>query len=208
MPDQRIIDYLTQNQGKYPVESLKQALVQNGFPQAEVEEAARMLAGGSPAPGAQPAPVISQDAMSPAGAAAEAGTDLVLAGRMSRLGAALIDGFLFMIPILFNNLMIAMLKKPGLAVVGGVLFIVILIVQLVLLTKRGQTIGKIAAGVKIVKIATGQNGGFVTNVLLRGLVNGLLGMIPFYALVDILFIFRGDRRCIHDFIAGTKVVQA
>ena len=54
---------------------------------------------------------------------------------------------------------------------------------------------------------TGENGGFVPNVLLRFIVNGLLWIIPLYGLVDILFIFRGDRRCIHDMIAGTQVVE-
>jgi len=39
-------------------------------------------------------------------------------------------------------------------------------------------------------------------------VNGLLGLIPLYGLVDILFIFRSDRRCIHDMIAGTQIVEA
>ena len=47
-----------------------------------------------------------------------------------------------------------------------------------------------------------------TNVLLRLIVNGLLGLIPLYGLVDILFIFRSDRRCIHDMLAGAQVVEA
>ena len=53
---------------------------------------------------------------------------------------------------------------------------------------------------------TGENGGFVPKVL-RLIVNGLLGIISLYGLVDILFIFRGDRPCIHDMIAGTQVVE-
>ena len=33
-----------------------------------------------------------------------------------------------------------------------------------------------------------------------------ISLVPFYRLVDILFIFREDRRCLHDLIAGTQVV--
>lgn len=54
---------------------------------------------------------------------------------------------------------------------------------------------------------TGVIDGFVTNVLMRSVLNRILSFIPFYALVDILFIFREDRRCLHDRIAGTQVVQ-
>jgi uncharacterized RDD family membrane protein YckC len=43
--------------------------------------------------------------------------------------------------------------------------------------------------------------------LLRSWLNTLIGIIPFYGLVDVLFIFREDKRCIHDLIAGTHVVQ-
>ena len=92
-------------------------------------------------------------------------------------------------------------------VLGLLAFAVILIFQMVLLTKDGQTLGKKALDIHIVKVDTGQNGGFVPNVLLRVIVNGLLGIIPFYSLVDILFIFRQDRRCIHDLIARTEVVD-
>ena len=87
-------------------------------------------------------------------------------------------------------------------------FLVVFIYQMVLLTKEGQTVGKKPLGIRIVKMDTGQNGGFVPNVLLRLIVNGLTGVIPFYGLVDILVIFRGDCRCIHDLIAGTQVVDA
>lgn len=86
--------------------------------------------------------------------------------------------------------------------------IVFTVIQLTYLTTRGQTLGKMMCKVKIVMLADGMNGGFVPNVLLRTIVNGLIGMVPFYGIVDIFFIFREDRRCIHDLIAGTVVVKA
>ena len=63
-------------------------------------------------------------------------------------------------------------------------------------------------GIMIVKVDTEENGGFVTNCLLRAFVNNLIAqIIPFYGLIDILLIFGSDRRCIHDYLAGTKVVS-
>ncbi|MFA5138427.1 MAG: Yip1 family protein [Elusimicrobiota bacterium] len=50
MPDPRILDYLRQNQGQYPVEALKQALLKNGFPSNEVEESISILTGQAPPP--------------------------------------------------------------------------------------------------------------------------------------------------------------
>ena len=43
---------------------------------------------------------------------------------------------------------------------------------------------------------------------LRNVVNGLLGVIPLYGLIDLLFIFGERRQCIHDLIADTIVVKA
>ena len=128
------------------------------------------------------------------------GLTTALAGRDSRLGAAIIDALIYLVPYL-----ILVRLSP---IFGAVILAAVLVYQMYLLTKDGQTLGKKAMGVRIVKVDTGANGGFVTNVVLRGILNGVLGIIPFYGLVDILFIFREDRRCIHDFIAGTQVVVA
>jgi len=122
------------------------------------------------------------------------------AGRSDRLLAAIIDG---LIGTVFFALSL-LLDMPSLFTYGLGLY---WIYQLYLLTVDGQTIGKKVMKIKIVRIDTGENGGFMPNVLMRWLLNGLLALIPFYALVDILFIFREDRRCIHDMIAGTKVVR-
>ena len=47
---------------------------------------------------------------------------------------------------------------------------------------------------------------------LRYLTTWVIGMVPvlgtIYQLVNVLFIFGNDRRCIHDKIAGTRVVVA
>ncbi len=134
------------------------------------------------------------------------------AGRIARLGAVILDGFIYLIPPVILAVVTPLLVHgPGGGTVAAVfILIAILIVflyQMALLIKDGQTLGKKALRIRIVKMDTGENGGFVPNVLLRLIVNGLLGIIPLYGLVDILFIFRGDRRCIHDMIAGTQVVE-
>ena len=96
-------------------------------------------------------------------------------------------------------------------IIAGVLLLALMIANLYFLTTRGQTLGKMLCKIKIVDLA-GQNPGFVKAVLLRAVVPGIIGAVPLvgsiFSLVDPLFIFRGDRRCIHDLIAGTNVVTA
>jgi hypothetical protein len=42
----------------------------------------------------------------------------------------------------------------------------------------------------------------------RNVVNGILGIIPLYGIIDSLFIFGNARRCVHDYIADTIVIKA
>jgi len=84
-------------------------------------------------------------------------------------------------------------------------------VNVIMLTLRGQSIGKWLTGIRIVMFQSGAPAGFVRAVLLRSFVISVLGSIsyvgPGIQLFDILCIFRQDRRCLHDLIADTMVVR-
>src|SRR5437899_895413 len=109
-----------------------------------------------------------------------------LASRKQRLGAALSDGFIVAIPYVIGT--VGGVPAP-VQVVGVIASVGLLVAQLYLLGTTGQTIGKRFVGIKIVLKDTLENGGFVVNVLKRGLLNGLLCIVPGYFLVDSLFIF-------------------
>jgi uncharacterized RDD family membrane protein YckC len=128
-----------------------------------------------------------------------------LATRGQRFRGALADALLVAIPyvVASSNQLPEPVRLVGLVATAGLLG-----VQLYWVTTLGQTIGKKIVGTRIVLKDTLQNGGFVTNVLKRGLVTGILNFVPGFFLVDSLFVFREDRRCIHDFIAGTAVIKA
>jgi uncharacterized RDD family membrane protein YckC len=78
------------------------------------------------------------------------------------------------------------------------------------LIKRGQTVGTRLLGIRISDFRTDAVPS-VWRLLVRiavAAVADLLGpMGNLFALVDILFIFGKNRRCIHDLIAGTRMVD-
>jgi uncharacterized RDD family membrane protein YckC len=156
-----------------------------------------------------------------------------LAERGTRLGAFLIDyllsvlvtlpGFLILGPAFFSVFVSAMrgqepdfsvlqagtlLTGMAVLVLGG---LTLLIVQVVMLSTRGQTIGKRMLGIRVVRYADGAQAGFVHGWLLRNLVPGIIQMVPWigfaFYITDACFIFSQERRCLHDLIAGTKVVK-
>jgi uncharacterized RDD family membrane protein YckC len=98
--------------------------------------------------------------------------------------------------------------------------IVMLAFQGYLLATRGQTIGKWLTKIRIVDAKTGALLPFVRVyvyrylwlmplVLIVAMVPGVIDdlLINLVTIVDALFIFGKERRCLHDFIAGSKVIR-
>jgi uncharacterized RDD family membrane protein YckC len=141
----------------------------------------------------------------------------VLASRGSRLAASLIDGMIacaLMIPIFVSAAMADAggsnsAPMGGALVFGsGILLMAFVVYQISMLVREGQTIGKKAMKIRIVDYNSGEVPGWGKLLGLRYGVNSALGNIPLYSLIDILLIFGEERRCIHDYLAGTKVVDA
>ncbi len=83
--------------------------------------------------------------------------------------------------------------------------------QCYLLSARGQDVGKIIFRLRIVRHEDYGNPGFLSAVSLRWWLNQFITGVPWagwaYALIDGLMIFRQDRRCVHDQIAKTIVIE-
>lgn len=152
-------------------------------------------------------------------APAEPALDLAAPSRWRRLGAVLLDalvGWVGSIPFFWFKVSVLGMswKDPGslLLKVGGMAYglVMVLAIHGWLLHRYGQTIGKRALGLRIVTTAMTKPG-LPRILLLRILPLSLLGLhqwVGMLSIVDPLFIFRRDRRCIHDHIAGTRVVDA
>ena len=72
---------------------------------------------------------------------------------------------------------------------------------------NGQSIGKKLLGIKVVR-TDGSPASLGRLIWLRNVVNGLIGIIPLYGIIDALFIFGESRQCLHDKIADTIVIKA
>lgn len=143
--------------------------------------------------------------------------DLELADRGARLGAYLLDnlivlGALFLI-VPVGAALERVNKSAGLIAIllMGVVFIGLLVVNLVMLHRHGQTLGKRIVGIRILRI-DGSRCELWRIIVLRVIASGLLQAIPFigwiFFLVDSLMIFGDERRCLHDIFADTMVVRA
>jgi uncharacterized RDD family membrane protein YckC len=144
-----------------------------------------------------------------------------LASRGARLGGAIVDSVISLVVVLPAVYMMGYLPAMvsgesgdlGLQLLIGALSLgLYILVNGYLLATSGQTIGKRIAGTRIVSVTDGRILPLVRLIALRSIPVGLAGLIPVIGTVlsiaDVLMIFRADRRCAHDLIAGTKVVRA
>ena len=143
-----------------------------------------------------------------------------LAGRLERLAAVVIDGLTGLIlgvaALAFYGDLEPVLKGQPLTTQQALLVAVwswggFLAINSYLLFKRGQTIGKHLLGVRIVDLQ-GEIAPFWRVILLRYLLVSVVAQFAvlgsLFVTLDDLFIFRKSRRCMHDIIAGTKVITA
>ena len=152
--------------------------------------------------------------------------EIELASRLSRFLASLLDGIIAGLMIYLPAAIVAAatgrlvlieelesggdidlngLKLPFFLCVVG--FMAWAWITLLLVARYGQTIAKRLLEIRVVR-SDGSQASLGRIFWLRNVVNALLGIIPLYALIDLLFIFGERRQCIHDLLADTIVIKA
>lgn len=150
----------------------------------------------------------------------EGDLSLPLAGRGERLLAVIIDTVMILVPsfpVLYligyfdssdNSGDWVRLAAEEVLLIAG-FFLLFAAIHAYPLHKTGQTWGKRLLSIRIVDLA-GRKPDLWRLLVLRYLPTDVIGSIPLIGwpitLIDALMIFREDRRCLHDLIAGTRVV--
>ena len=146
-------------------------------------------------------------------------TDENLASRWARLGAYLIDSILLILPFVAFYVLTGASNNAAdqnFSVSEQLFYYVLGLAQYLvmhgyLLHRRGQTIGKWVLGIEIVSFKSNKILPLWKVFFVRYMPQVVVAIIPFVgfllAIINDLFIFRKDKRCIHDHLAGTKVVK-
>lgn len=151
------------------------------------------------------------------------------AGRGARLGAVILDGLIGSVGLMpayyefFKSMAIAgragnafsfwagLVKTGAWLYVGMIWVLAVLAINIYLMRKNGQSIGKKIVGIKVVR-TDGSPVSLFRIFFLRYVLNTFFTLIPgvggLYSLVDSLMIFGDARRCVHDHLADTLVIDA
>ncbi len=143
-----------------------------------------------------------------------------LAGRGQRLAAAIIDGIISTVITVGIMYPFGVLEQfangiepdtPTLIIVVALSLTIFFAINGYLLHRNGQTIGKKLLSIRISNLQN-ENPGAAKIIFVRYLPMQLIAQIPFVGgligLVNVLMIFGSERRCLHDYIAGTIVINA
>jgi len=171
-----------------------------------------MSAGVNPRPNPRPNPYAPPRARVHDVAAPK--VELVLAERSARLGAAIVDGLIVgamvYLPMIIGMVLSSepdgtpMMIGVALTLVGFIVWVYLTLKQM---SETGQSLAKKYFNIKVV-VSDGSPASLSRLILRRNFLNGLLGIIPLYGLIELLFIFGESRQCLHDKLADTIVVEA
>jgi uncharacterized RDD family membrane protein YckC len=147
------------------------------------------------------------------------GSDLVLATIWARFVALFVDGLVMMIPVVGVTFGLTFLLVGAVIetdqrqltivfqlLIGLLATIPFIVYEGLMLSSRGQTLGKMAMGIKVVTpegqdITAGQAWG-------RAVIRHLLNMFRLLgALINYLPAFGKERACLHDRIMKTRVIK-
>ena len=143
-----------------------------------------------------------------------------LASRSIRLGAWLVDVFI----VIISSMPVFMLVYIAAGILGFAIlspseefalgtitvFSTYALLNGYFLVKRGQTLGKMLLRIRIVDAESKEIVSFWRVFVLRWLVWILIALVPILSVVTLLdpfFIFKKQRRCLHDYLARTIVVN-
>jgi uncharacterized RDD family membrane protein YckC len=144
-----------------------------------------------------------------------------LADRGTRLGATILDSFIFMAMVYAPVFLVAVAgglaaaprgsaSSTAMVAAGFVSFVGFTSWcwrTITYMKRNGQSIAKKVLGIKVVR--TDRSPASLGRLFwLRNVVSGLLSILPLFGFVDALFIFGESRQCLHDRIAGTIVIRA
>jgi uncharacterized RDD family membrane protein YckC len=145
----------------------------------------------------------------------------VPAERSARLGAAIVDGLIFTAMVYIPMIVATVFGAAGaegdsaaadtMILIGLAVtllgFVVWLWMTLKQMKETGQSLAKKYFQIKVVR-SDGSPASLSNLIWRRNGVNWLLSIVPLYGIIEVLFIFRDDRQCVHDKIADTIVVEA
>lgn len=147
------------------------------------------------------------------------------ATRLSRFGATVLDGLAFIVPAGALAVLVPLAMVSGgigsmmtVLILALLILLGLLITQIVLLVKHGQTLGKRALGIRMIT-SSGETPSIWRVFFLRWLpfavVAGVIEMVfkvkglgNIIHVADALLIFQPTRRCLHDLFADTHVIKA